>query len=191
MSQTIAKSLSELSVPAPLLNQSGDFDYQLMLEKISKRKASGVTIESRNLKRNDLFTALAAEYKSYCNIEKTTRLPMETTDRLTQEVDKFIENVLKAINGQNVIRQRKSWFHDSRRNCMTVRINTIGENHVVLKEQLFGVDLALTQARAGLQKAIDSYKDEHIIQNHKERVAMLEKTELFIKHELENQSKKV
>lgn len=189
MSQVIAKSLSDLSVPAPLLNQSGDIDYQTVLEKISKRKASGMTIDSRNLKRNDLFSALCSEYKSYMNLEKTTRLPNETAERLYAEVDKYINGVLSAINGQNVLRQRKGYYHNSRQNAITVRITTVGENQLLLKEQLLGVHLALNAAKASLQKAVDAYKPEEIIQKHREKVLSLEKTELFIKHEMENQKK--
>jgi len=156
-----------------------------VVEKNARRQTKGLAREAFTLNASKLFASCCAEVKSMLGAEKTNRLPQEVADSLNNAIEAFCQSRIHEVNPQNVLSLRKYFHADNRNLRITERVQVVGENSLPLKEQLFGVNLAINAKNKRLddlmKKATPDYDLEKSIKEH---IAKLELTKMHIEASL-------
>lgn len=189
MNTAIAQSATQLAVSA---NGETSFDFALAASKAAKRSSKGVTRERQMLDRNKLISSVCAEYRAafVAIYGKSDRLPSDIFEKIKEHVDAYINKQLSTVHAGNVISHRRAFYHDHKNMAVTERVINTGENTLTLKEQLFGVNMFITQAEKRLQdlmaKKTPDYDREKAT---KEQILRLQCTKSFIEGEIAHQAK--
>lgn len=177
MSQAIAPQATDLAISTP-----NRIDIDSLVEKNAKRTVKGVTRERLLINGSKLFSAVCAEYKSMIALDKSNRLSDEIAAKIQASIDKFIEKQVNRVNPRNAVSFRTYFAHDFRNLRIVERVNALGENSLILKEQLLGVHCLLTAKNNALKdlekKPTPDYDREASV---KEEIRKLELTEQHIK----------
>ena len=154
MSNAIAQSTNSMAVSGP-----GDLDLDALCRKVATRKAGGMTMAAVCLDNSKLFSAMASEFKSFNGLERTSRLPEETVERLQSAIDRFTADTLAQFN-QNAVSCRTFAAHKASEQRFVKATVLRKEEVMSLKEQMLFCNIAINTAQKRLAKAEEEYKEE-------------------------------
>jgi|ERR1041385_1952890 hypothetical protein len=169
------------------------FDFNSRLHALAVRTAKGSTRERQLVQWNKLFAAMCADYKAHfpAIYGRTDSLPANIVNKIETAITEYVnKSILTTIRADNILSYNRKFYYNARNNAVTERIQLLGENTLLLKEQLLGVDIYITQAKKRLKdleaKPTPDYKRE---QSCKEQINRLEVTREYILGELARQQK--
>jgi len=191
MSNAIAQSTNAVAI-SPV--GEDNYNFADAVNRAAQRKVgkSGITTERKMLKRNDLISACCADYRAhFASIYgKSDRLPSDIHGKMVEAVDSYLAVSLQAVNGLNVISQRRGFYHDHRNFQVTERVVNTGENSLGLSEQLFGINCILGEAERRLKAFLAEGTPDHDKQmQYQAAVMKATLTKQFITREIANQEK--
>jgi len=150
MSKALTQNATEL---APSLHGEEDYDFNASVKRQATKTAKGTTRERLTLNRNKLISHVCGEFRmNFASIYgKSEKLPRDIFDKVEIAVDNYLTEQLKQVNSLNVISSRRAFYHVARQVEIVERVTIIGENKLVLQEQLLGVDLMINAAEKRLR----------------------------------------
>lgn len=187
----LAQSATQLSVSNVSSPEWTELNFNASVLKVAERKAKGITVERWMLKRNDLVSGVCADYRAHfaAMFGKTDRLPSDVFSKVETAVDKFLSEKLAAVNGLNVLSQRKYFFHSEKQMEVTQRVTNTGENKLALQEQHLGITIFITQAERRLKDLeAKPNPDLELEKEVKQRIMRLNVTKAFIEGEMKHQA---
>lgn len=195
MSAVLSQNATELAVSNPLPDWTTD-QFHLSVKRAAERKVgkSGITTERLMLKRNDLISAVCADYRNHfaAIYGKSDRLPSDIHAKVVEAVEEFLIKTLTAVNPTNVISQRTYYYPDFKALEITQRINCVGENKVLLQHQLTACSAFIAQVNRrihDLETGNQSLKNNDMLKEARARLVKLEMLHNFIKGEIGHQEK--
>ena len=150
MSNAIAQSATSLTVSTT--GGEDNFPFAERIETLAQKQAKGMTREKVLINKQKLTSQVCADYRAhFANLYgKTERLPSEIFEKIEKAVDTFIERNLKLVNPFNAQSVRRAFAVKFNDLMIVERVTAIGENTLSLKEQKFGIEIALGQANKRL-----------------------------------------
>ena len=190
MSNAIAQSATQLTVSTT--GGEDNFPFAERIETLAQKQAKGMTREKVLINRQKLTSQVCADYRAhFANLYgKTERLPSEIFEKIEKCVDAFIERNLKLVNPFNAQSVRRAFAVKFNDLMIVERVTAIGENTLSLKEQKFGIEIAIGQANKRLDdlqaKKTPDYDREKEV---KAQIMKLTLVKDFILGELKHQEK--
>ena len=190
MSNAIAQSATQLTVSTT--GGEDNFPFAERIETLAQKQAKGMTREKVLINRQKLTSQVCADYRiHFANLYgKTERLPSEIFEKIQSHIDAFIERNLKLVNPLNAQSVRRAFAVKINDLMVVERVTAIGENTLSLKEQKFGIEIAIGQANKRLDdlqaKKTPDYDREKEV---KAQIMKLTLVKDFILGELKHQEK--
>lgn len=191
ISGAISSSATDLSI-----SPSGEAEYSfaLAVERATERKVKSdtLTIARFSVKRNDIISAVCADYRSHfaAIYGKSERLPSAIHEKIVAAVDVKIASLLGQVHNNNCTTVRRAFAHKPNQMKFISRVVATGEDEITLKEQLFACHIALGQLErryTALENSNRLTEDlRKDIQTQKMRLTL---TETFIRGEIGHQEK--
>lgn len=189
MSNAIKQSATDLAISP---NGEAQFDFTACASRQAYKSAKGATRERQMLNRHKLIQYCVGDYRMHfaAIYGKTEKLPRDIFEKIEAAVDEHITKQLKEVNALNVVSYRRAFAHIPRQAEVVERVTIVGENKLVLKEQLLGVDIFIHAAEKRLKdlmaKPTPNFEREKSFQ---QQIMQLNLTKQYILGEIANQDK--
>lgn len=153
----------------------GTVDIGALVRKIASRKASGLTIAALNLRRSEVLSGVASEWKSMNGFERKARVPDETWNEFEAEFDKLVDTQLAKFR-EDAVNCRTFAAHKAKDMCFVKAMTIRREEAMSLAEQHLFCNIAINAAEKRVDKAMDDA--EKLAKARK----VLEKLQATMKH---------
>lgn len=170
MSNAIAQNTNLLAVSGP-----GELDLIALVRKVSARKANGLTRQSVNMDRSAVFSAVAAEFKSFSGIERKARLADEIVARIDSAIDTVHAEIVARFH-EDLVSYRVFAAHKASQARFVLAETIRRESAMPIREQEVACQLAINQATKRLDRMVAEYRDEKTIERAKKALVKLETT---------------